>query len=346
MAKTRRPTKAQQRKAAEAALQIVLDALGPPAQRLQLTASKQDQRTASQLRNQVRRWHRAGDIVGYGVGLKHVGGLPTGQPALQVYVRRKRELDAIAPPSVIPEEMHWDGMPAPALLDVVEMAPFELAGLTSHQQPIFPGLSVGHCVTGETGSLGAILHAKGDPTSRYLLSAAHVIAASGRAHKGDDIIQPGSDDGGRCPTQTIAKFVEMVPLQPGPNFPNTADAALAIVDPAVTSTAAFSRLGTLANVAPQTVLFRVGCRTGRRPVLVENPSFSTNLPFPLPGGGTGIFGFRGLILYRDFSQPGDSGGPVATQSNALVGIHIARNNDGFGLAVPLWSMPSTWRLAI
>jgi hypothetical protein len=272
--------------------------------------------------------------------------LPVDRPAFQIYVRKKRELDAISPLSVIPEEVQWDGMRVPALLDVIELAPFELAGLTTHQQPIFPGLSVGHCATGETGSLGAILRAKGDTNNRYLLSAGHVIAASGRAHKGDDIIQPGSDDGGSCPSQTIAKLVEMIPLKSGSGFPNKADAALAIVNPAVTSKTVFSRLAKLSDVKPQKVLFRVGCRTGKRPVLVQDSSFSTTLPFPLPGGGTAMLGFQGLILYKDFSQTGDSGGPVSTDSNVLVGIHIARNKDGFGLAVPVWSMPSAWRLAI
>lgn len=346
MSTMKRPTKTQQRTATEAALQLVLDALGPPAQRQKLTQSKQDQKTASRIRSHLRRWHDSGHIIGYGVGIKQVGGLPVDRPALQIYVRRKLPLSILPQPSLIPSLVSWPGLPAPALLDVVEMAPFELAGLTSPQQPIFPGLSIGHCITGETGSLGAVLHALGDAQNRYLLSAGHVIAASGRGHRGDEIIQPGVDDGGHCPNRTIAKLSEMVPLQPGPGFPNRVDAALAMVDPAVTSKQVFSRLAAPEDIHVNGVLFRVGCRTGRRPVLVENPSFATRLEFPLPGGGTATFGFQALILYRDFSQTGDSGGPVVTQSGALVGIHVARNKDGFGVAVPLWSLPSAWRLAI
>lgn len=343
MAKKRPATNTQERHAAEAALQLLLDALESPKRRQRVKRSRQ---IAGPIREQVRRWNRVGEILGYGVGLKQVGGLPTRHLSLQIHVRHKRPLDLVPPVSLIPPEVTWPGLPLPALLDVVEMAPFRLAALDDPQRPIFPGVSVGHCITGETGSLGAIVRALADTQSRYLLSAGHVLAASGRAKPGDDIIQPGGLDGGRCPIQRIGQLTEFVPLQAGPGFPNRADAALAKIDPGVGVKVPFRRLATPAEVKIDDVLFRVGCRTGRRPVLVENPSFATRLEFPLPNGGRASFGFQSLILYRDFSQKGDSGGPVMTSSDALVGIHIARNEDGFGLAVPVWSLPPTWKLAI
>lgn len=323
-----------------AALQIVIDAHAKKSRR------KLDDRTASRIRSQIRSWHKAGEIIGYGVGLKRVGGLSTRQPALQIYVRRKRPLHLLPPPCVIPRTVSWPELEAPILLDVIETSPFRLADLTDSERPIFPGLSVGHCISGETGSLGAIVSAFND-SERYLLSAGHVLAASGRASLGDEIVQPGGLDGGQCPTQTIGTLAAFVELDPGGGFPNLADAALARLDPNVPDAPgglAIRRLAGRDEIGPDDVLFRIGCRTGQRVVQVMNPSFATSIQFTSPFGGSATFQFRDLIQYSDYSQPGDSGAPLLTSSGALVGIHVAQNDDGFGLAVPVWSLPVEWNV--
>lgn len=327
---------------AHTALQVVLDAHTKKSRR------KLDDRAARRIRAQIRSWHRAGEIIGYGVGLKRVSGLTTGQAALQIHVRRKRPLNLIPTPYLIPRTVSWPELEAPVLLDVIETSPFRLANLTDAERPIFPGLSVGHCISGETGSLGAVVSAFND-SERYLLSAGHVLAASGRARLEDAIVQPGGLDGGECPAQTIGTLTAFVELQPGSGFPNVADAALAKLNPNVQDAPgglAIRRLAGPDEIGPNDVLFRVGCRTGERAVQIMNPSFATSVQFPSPSGSSETFQFRDLLQYTDFSQPGDSGAPLITASGALVGIHIAQNDDGFGLAVPVWSLPTEWNVRL
>jgi S1-C subfamily serine protease len=324
------------------ALQIVLDAHAPKSQR------KLDDRSARRIRAQIRSWHLAGEILGYGVGAKQVSGISTRQTALQIHVRRKRPLDLLPTRFRIPEALDWPGLDAPVLLDVIERSPFRLANLTGQERPIFPGLSIGHCISGETGTLGAIVSAFND-SERYVLGAGHVLAASGRAQIGDEIVQPGSLDGGSCPDQTIGTLAAFVDLQSGGGFPNKADAALVKLNDNVANAEearTFNRIADQGEIGINDVLFRTGCRTGERSVQVLNPSYATTVQYPTASGGQELFGFRDLIQYSDFSLPGDSGGPVVTASGALIGIHIAQNDDGFGLAIPAWSLPTEWKIDI
>lgn len=174
----------------------------------------------------------------------------------------------------MPPELNWSSLEAPVVLDVVETEPFHLAALDDTERPIFPGLSIGHCITGETGSLGAIVRAL-DNAELHVLSAGHVLAAAGRASIGDDIIQPGGLDGGECPGQTIGVLADFVKLQAGPGFPNLADAALARLDPAIVidpGSRPISRLAMREEIGVHDVLFRIGCRTGDTFVLMKIPA--------------------------------------------------------------------------
>jgi hypothetical protein len=336
------PRKRARAREADTALQILVDAHASKKER------RLDDRTAQHIRAEIRRWHLAGEVLGYGVGPKLVSDIWTGQTALQIHVRRKRPINVLPPSSVIPSTLDWPGLDKPVLVDVVERGAFRPAGLDGFERPIFPGLTVGHCISGETGSIGAVVKAFGD-AERYVLGAAHVLAAAGRAQIGDEIVQPGGLDGGQCPSQTIGELNAFVSFKSGTGFPNVADAALVKLRADIEDIGGPRPINGLAirqNLHIHDVLFCIGCRTGERSVLVKNPSHATTIEFTLPSGGRARFGFRDLILYKDFSQQGDSGGPLTDDSGALVGIHVAKTDDGFGLAVPVWSLPAEWNVTI
>ena len=67
--------------------------------------------------------------------------------------------------------------------------------IAKKSKPLQSGFSVGH-VRSTAGTLGAIVKRDG---KLYLLSNCHVLARSGNATAGDQIVYPGPADGGRFP---------------------------------------------------------------------------------------------------------------------------------------------------
>lgn len=172
---------------------------------------------------QIRYWHRAGEITGFGIGLKQVQGRSTDQPACRIFVRRKRPRSRLRKLEQIPETLSLPGLATAVQLDVEELAPPEQVALGREQRPVFPGLSAGHCASGVTGTIGAKVRRSDRPGERFLLGASHVFALSGCARRGDVIVQPGGLHGGSCPRHTIGRLDDFVRPRAGQHFPNLAD---------------------------------------------------------------------------------------------------------------------------
>src|SRR5262249_29287575 len=86
-----------------------------------------------------------------------------------------------------------------------------------------PGYSIGH-VDITAGTLGAIVSKGGD---LFLLSNSHVLAVSGTARKGDDIVYPGIIDKGKMPDDLVAKLADFEKFTAGGEFVNHVDCAIA-----------------------------------------------------------------------------------------------------------------------
>lgn len=137
-------------------------------------------------------------VVGVGVGQKWVEGIPVDQPAVIVFVEKKRSKRGIAQKfslgEVIPDVI--DGIPT----DIIEVGKIVLhklhkqaAGFTQRVRPVKPGFSCGQrSVT--AGTIGGFfLDKDGDPV---ILSNNHVLACENKAKIGDPIYQPGPFDAG------------------------------------------------------------------------------------------------------------------------------------------------------
>jgi hypothetical protein len=299
-------------------------------------------------RTLLREWHVGGGVVGLGVGHKVVSGRATPDIALRIYVQRKRARRALPAGARIPAELMDLGLHDHVATDVVEMGPPALDSLTDRSRPVYPGLSVGHCRSGETGTIGAIL---ADPQGRpVLVSAAHVLAASGLARKGDRIVQPGGIHGGRCARDAVATLEAWTVLRTGPGFDNAADLAMATLDGAGLALAGQHPIGRLARASDvgleNRLVRRVGCMTAETPTTLSDLSYTAAIPYPLQAGRWEWIGFRDLLLYRAEGRGGDSGGPLVTPDGTLVGFHLGRVSAGWSVATPAWAIPAEWGLRV
>jgi hypothetical protein len=146
------------------------------------------------------------NVVGVGVGLRHRAGQPLDEVCIVALVRHKRAIDALVPEAVIPQEV--GGIPT----DVFEVGDLRAqVARTTRWRPAPGGVSIGHYQV-TAGTLGCVVRDR--PTgARLILSNNHVLANSNEASLEDPILQPGTADGGREESDTIAlleRFVRIV----------------------------------------------------------------------------------------------------------------------------------------
>jgi hypothetical protein len=102
-------------------------------------------------------------------------------------------------------------------------------GFLDRTRPIQPGISVGH-VRVTAGTLGTFVQTT-DGSVR-ILSNNHVLADENQGVEGDDIVQPGTIDGGVMPGDRVGSLDRFIDLQTGAAA-NLVDCALAAIDDGV-----------------------------------------------------------------------------------------------------------------
>ncbi len=150
------------------------------------------------------------NVIGVGVGYKTTRGEVTDKPAVLVLVKKKISERELPKQHIIPQVLDE------TLTDVVEVGEIRLLNSrTGKTRPACPGMSIGHYKV-TAGTIGAVV--KDEKTGDMLiLSNNHVLAnaTNGRDKKsliGDDILQPGSYDGG-TPTDVIAHLERFIPIE-------------------------------------------------------------------------------------------------------------------------------------
>lgn len=210
------------------------------------------------------------NLVGFGVGVRHRGGQPTGEKAVVAFVRVKvdpselekedllpKEFDvlevgelfanAIAEPRAAPATSIPEPAPQRTLLESPVIPQAGPGQLTRRMRPCPGGFSIGHYkITAGTMSTavydilpgGSVTPPKpgiGVPPHFYAMSNNHVLANSNMAHIGDPILQPGPINGGVIPNDVIAHLSRFVPIQFFPGIPlihhnNVVDCAIGLAD--------------------------------------------------------------------------------------------------------------------
>ncbi|ABO48630.1 conserved hypothetical protein [Desulforamulus reducens MI-1] len=153
------------------------------------------------------------NVVGVGVGYKHVGMERTQQKAIIIFVTKKEDLGNLSREELVPFKIN--GLET----DVIEVGDIRFLeeDRKKHVRPAQPGMSVGHYrVT--AGTFGAMVRDRstGEP---LILSNNHILAngtdgKDGRSAPGDLIFQPGEYDGG-TKADRIATLIRFIPIQKG-----------------------------------------------------------------------------------------------------------------------------------
>jgi len=312
-----------------------------------------------------RRWEsrllRLRNVTGVGVGIKYVKGRPTGEKCIVVFVSRKLPKEELNPRDIVPAEI--EGVKT----DVRE-AVFKALTTPEEKQkkwrPAKGGVSIGHySIT--AGTLGCLVKDKTDG-EKVILSNNHVLAASNQGKVGDPILQPGSYDGGRVETDTIARLKRFIPIEfeQDSTCPiakgfctvynalakvfgaktrlvtvkevyNTVDCAIASpISPNVVSDDVID-IGVPQGVVMPQVGLKVK-KSGRTTCLTHGEIDTVDLTVRV------MYDYK-TALFRDqigiqpsqglFSSGGDSGSAIVTEDEAkLVGLLFAGSNTGYTIA--------------
>jgi hypothetical protein len=145
------------------------------------------------------------NVVGVGTGFKEVRGRITDEVCVVALVRQKLPKAGLRKEELVPPKL--EGIAT----DVIQVGDLRAqASRTDRIRPVPGGVSVGHFKI-TAGTLGCVVKDR-NTGERLILSNNHVLANNNNAEIGDPIIQPGSVDGGRLATDTIATLERFYPI--------------------------------------------------------------------------------------------------------------------------------------
>ena len=180
--------------------------------------------------------------------------------------------------------------------------------------PVPIGVSTGHpSIT--AGTIGC--RVKDADGATYALSNNHVYAAENSALLGDDVLQPGTYDGGAAPADAIGVLWDFQELEFGTSASNTIDAAIALTlesRPLGRSTPS-DGYGTPKATTRSAALFMGVMKYGRTTHQTTGWVGALNGTVVVDYGPAGVARFVGqVVVYGGkFSRGGDSGSLIVVQ---------------------------------
>jgi hypothetical protein len=290
-----------------------------------------------------------------GVGSKEVGGTPTSEPVIKVFVTRKLPMDEIPAAERIPETI--DGIRT----DVVETGEVHLIaappganrpadsdhGDEARYRPLIGGSAIAPDGATHAGTMGCLVWNTSDHGQAWGLTCYHVIAPAdipAPVAGTTEVGQPTTGSCSGCCQGTFGKYAAGNRVAPLSGTPDR-DEALVRLDPGMQWKADIIGIGaggadgqvtgthavTTQEASSATYAVRKrGKRTqltgGIVSALASGPTIPDNVliinPNPAPSSGTSFFGFGG-----------DSGSAVINDTGQVVGLLYSRDDAGHGYAL-------------
>ena len=272
-------------------------------------------------------------ITGVGIGEKYEKGLPTGKPAIKVYVRVKHPTSLLEVDELLPAE--FEGFP----VDVEETGIFKAQADPNPLDPlnpVVPGCSIGYALPGgfvsNAGTLGALLT---DGTGFFLLSNNHVLADLGNIPVGTPVVQPGRLDGGLAPEHEVGDLSRVEPLSP--QVWNRMDVAIASVRPGRPMSAEIIQLGRPEGVTEPLARMPVE-KYGKSTRYRAGTITSVDADVPVDYGGVTYWFLDQVVIEGTggiFSDGGDSGALVLDRNTGKAVALLFAGTSTYSLASPL-----------
>jgi hypothetical protein len=180
--------------------------------------------------------------------------------------------------------------------------------------PVPIGVSTGHPKI-TAGTIGVRVT---DGSDVYALSNNHVYAVENNASIGDNVLQPGTYDGGTDPDDAIGTLYDFEPIVFSTSAANTIDAAIALSSTENLDNATPSDgygIPRSSPVAPR--LNERVMKYGRTTSLTKGSIYAIHATIDI-GYGSGVARFVNQIIITPgrFSAPGDSGSLIVVQKGA------------------------------
>lgn len=295
----------------------------PERLKLKRYAGSDFRKAIRKLRREARPWTQGAGVQGIGIGEKVADGEMQGALVIRVYVSKKKADSNVK--NLVPKFVDVPDV-GRVETDVIEIGRLAGASFGARVRPAMPGSGLCH-VNARVGTFGCLVRRNGSSTKNYILSNSHVLALSGLAQKGDEVIQPGFVDGGITPHDVIGRLRAWQPFDFGDGYPNLVDAAIAEVAP-TKAKAQIRLLGAAPDGMSHAIrrgmrVQKVGRTTDLTTGEVTDADFRLRVRYPKPGGGNGLVGLRDQVLCTRFGDKGDSGAAVLNASGKLVGLYFA-----------------------
>ena len=264
-------------------------------------------------------------VIGVASGPRIRRGKQTRELCVQVFVERKRPLEALGPAERVPEAVAASAeSTATVATDVIEITRPSEQQDTTRYRPVPGGCSIGPESSVSAGTLGGWACDNTDDTV-VLLTNNHVISALDTMPAARRVVQPGRLDGGVLPGDVIGRLKRHVALATVANPPGTPLPAATAVDAAI-GTVDVDRDDNVLQIAPAIYELQAPAvnmdvqKRGRTTRLTNNGRvFSINGTFTINyRNGTRLGRVANTFLIRStdgnvFSRPGDSGSLIFNQ---------------------------------
>ncbi len=279
------------------------------------------------------------NVHAVGVGKKIIDGKVTKTQAICIYVTKKIHSSLLPKEARLPEMIN--GIPT----DIIEAPPAFLKACTNDrhriQRPMIGGISIGHkdVTFGTIGYFCRSTKAGDDQNKIYILSNNHVLANVDSAFIGDNIYQPGPNDGGISNTTFAAKFHRAVPINFSQYGSNRVDAAIGEVLSTVVTQNSICQIGSITGIGQvleDMIVRKHGAMSGFTEGFVRHEAVDVVVTVQmdvlnpvLTAKFVNQMRIDRIPAYPYFGIGGDSGSLIVNkETNEAVGLFFAAPEDG------------------